>query len=337
MRLYFHQGKLQFMSNTIRIPYHFGGAMPVTLRNLAYFVALAEERHFGRAAGRVHVSQPALSMQLRELEDSLGVALVERLGRDMRLTSAGREVELRARRVLAEVAALEQSARHQAVAGRINLGAIPTLAPYLLPATLPLLRAAHVTRELRLREAQTEVLLAGLERGQLDAVVIAEPQDRSGLVLTPLFEDRFLLAGHAARLDRLPETESLRPVALDPDQLLLLDEGHCLADQALEVCGLNRRQTRLDLGASSLSTLCGLVGQGMGLTLLPEVALRQEQAATPGLTARRFATPEPARRIVMARLAGLSESGWVADLAQALRQAGEDLVRHARNSLPVVA
>lgn len=308
--------------------------MPVTLRNLSYFLALTEERHFGRAAERAHVSQPALSMQIKELEESLGTALVERLSRDIRLTSAGREVELRARRILAEVAALEQSARHQAVAGRINLGVIPTLAPYLLPAMLPILRAAHVTRELRLREAQTEVLLAELERGHLDAVVIAEPQDRAGLSLHPLFEDRFLLAGHAARLDRLPETESLRPVALDPDQLLLLDEGHCLADQALEVCGLSRRQTRLDLGASSLSTLCGLVGQGMGLTLLPELALRQEQAATPGLAARRFAAPEPARRIVMVRLAGLSANGWVEDLAQALRRAGEDLVQHARDRLP---
>lgn len=309
--------------------------MPVTLRNLSYFLALTEERHFGRAADRAHVSQPALSMQIKELEESLGTPLVERLTRDLRLTAAGREVELRARRILAEVAALEQSARHQAVAGRINLGVIPTLAPYLLPAMLPLLRAAHVTRELRLREAQTEVLLAELERGHLDAVVIAEPQDRAGLSLRPLFEDRFLLAGHATRLGRLPETESLRPVALDPDQLLLLDEGHCLADQALEVCGLSRRQTRLDLGASSLSTLCGLVGQGMGLTLLPELALRQEQAATPGLSARRFAAPEPARRIVMARLAGLSDTPWVEDLAQALRRAGEELVLHARETLPV--
>lgn len=190
--------------------------MPVTLRNLSYFLALTEERHFGRAADRAHVSQPALSMQIKELEESLGTPLVERLTRDLRLTAAGREVELRARRILAEVAALEQSARHQAVAGRINLGVIPTLAPYLLPAMLPLLRAAHVTRELRLREAQTEVLLAELERGHLDAVVIAEPQDRAGLSLRPLFEDRFLLAGHATRLGRLPETESLRPVALDP-------------------------------------------------------------------------------------------------------------------------
>lgn len=308
--------------------------MKITLRQLGYFLALADERHFGRAAERVHVTQPALSMQIRDLEQALGVPLVERLPREVRLTAAGREVERRARRVVADVTLLEQAARHQGLAGQINLGVIPTVAPYLLPVALPPLRAAHVTRELRLREATTEILLQGLERGHLDAVVMARPAQSPGLELLPLFQDRFLLAGQAAMLARQGAAEALRPVALDPDQLLLLDEGHCLADQALEVCGLSRRQARLDLGASSLGTLCGLVGQGMGLTFLPELALRQEQAALPGLAAQRFAAPEPARDIVLARRSEGLRPGWFDELAAALAAAGGTLIAHARAALP---
>ncbi|HEX9859386.1 MAG TPA: LysR substrate-binding domain-containing protein [Paracoccaceae bacterium] len=314
--------------------------MTITLRQLSYFLALAEERHFGRAADRVHVTQPALSMQIRDLEVALGAALVERAPRDVRLTAAGREVEARARRVLAEVAELEALARQHGLTGRLNLGVIPTVAPYLLPEALPLLRAADITRDLRLREATTDVLLAALDRGQLDAVVMAAPQGPSGaitggLITVPLFEDRFLLAGRGERLARLTAgMEALRPVALDPDQLLLLDEGHCLADQALEVCGMDRRQARLDLGASSLSTLCGLVGQGLGMTFLPEIALRQEEAATPGLAVLRFATPEPARQIVLARRASSSGAGWFDDLARVLAASARGLVGHARAALP---
>lgn len=307
--------------------------MAVTLRQLGYFLALAEERHFGRAADRVHVTQPALSMQIKDLEDTLEVALVERAPRDVRLTAAGREVETRARRILAEVAGLEAVARQQGLTGRLNLGVIPTVAPYLLPEALPRLRAADITRDLRLREALTDVLLAALERGQLDAVVMAAPMVGAGLVWEPLFEDRFLLAGRGETLARLADRgEGLRPVALNPDHLLLLDEGHCLADQALEVCGLDRRQARLDLGASSLTTLCGLVGQGLGMTFLPELALRQEMAATPGLAVRRFLAPEPARQIVLARRESSSGAGWFEELAGVLREAGSGLIAHARGA-----
>lgn len=291
---------------------------------------MAEERHFGRAADRVHVTQPALSMQIKDLEDGLGTALVERMPRDVRLTAAGREVEARARRILAEVAGLEAAARQQGLTGRLNLGVIPTVAPYLLPEALPRLRAADITRDLRLREALTDVLLAAMERGQLDAVVMAAPTAAAGLVWEPLFEDRFLLAGRQETLARLTDGgEGLRPIGLNPDQILLLDEGHCLADQALEVCGLDRGRARLDLGASSLTTLCGLVGQGLGLTFLPELALRQELAATPGLAVRRFMAPEPARQIVLARRASSSRGGWFEELAAVLREAGARLIGRA--------
>ncbi|TKA95039.1 LysR family transcriptional regulator [Cereibacter changlensis] len=305
--------------------------MALTLRQLGYFLALAEERHFGKAAERVHVTQPALSMQIREMEDALGTQLFERSPRDIRLTPAGREVETRARRILGQVSELEAVARQQGLVGRINLGVIPTVAPYLLPEVLPLLRASDITRDLRLREATTDLLLAGLDRGQLDAVVIAEPPSAAGLVLAPLFTDRFLLAGRRSVLEGLADgAEALRPVTLDPDQLLLLDEGHCLADQALEVCGMTRRQSRLDLGASSLTTLCGLVGQGLGMTFLPEIALRQEQAATPGMAVTRFAAPEPSRQIVLARRATSSASDWFDELVSVFSRAGQGLTAQAR-------
>lgn len=305
--------------------------MNITLKQLHYFRALAEERNFGRAALRVHVSQPALSMQIRELEETLGAPLVERLPRDVRLTPAGREVLERARRALDEVEMLAADARSRRLSGRINLGVIPTVAPYLLPHVLMTLRRSG-QRDLRVREAQTADLIAGLNEGRLDAAVIATPQDDS-LTVEPLFADRFLLAGAAARLATL-DPERLRPVALDPGQLLLLDEGHCLADQALEVCGLSRRVTRVDLGASSLATLCGLAAEDFGLTFLPEIALRAEQAAAPGLAVRRFSTPEPERQIALVRRAGSPSAPWFADLAARLAEAGADLVRHARERVP---
>jgi len=258
--------------------------MKITLRQLHYFRALAETRSFGRAAALVNVSQPALSMQIKELEAILGTALIERSPRDLRLTRAGRSVLDRANRILSEAMELEADARHARGLGELNIGMIPTVAPYLLPGTLAALRAADITRELRLREAQTATLLEGLRGGVLDAVVMADPPLAPDLIAQPLFTDRFVLAGSAARLDALgANPEALRPVGLPPDQLLLLDEGHCLADQALEVCALDRRQTRLDLGASSLSTLCGLVAQGFGLTFLPEIALATETRGTPAL------------------------------------------------------
>ncbi|MCE6962167.1 LysR family transcriptional regulator [Cereibacter sphaeroides] len=307
--------------------------MRLTLRQLSYFLALAEERHFGRAAERVHVTQPALSMQIREMEETLDAALFERHPREIRLTAEGREVELRARRILAEVTELEATARQRGLARRVNLGVIPTVAPYLLPEVLPMLRARDITRDLRVREATTDILLAALDRGQIDAAVIAAPQGVAGLKLVPLFVDRFLLAGRASVLAGVG-TEALRPVSLDPDRLLLLDEGHCLADQALEVCGMDRRQARLDLGASSLTTLCGLAGQGLGMTFLPEIAWTKEQAAVPGLAVRRFAAPEPARQIVLARRATSSASDWLDDLAGTLAHAGETLTGQARSAVP---
>ncbi|MCP1168267.1 LysR substrate-binding domain-containing protein [Limimaricola litoreus] len=308
--------------------------MTPSLKQLRYFVALAETGGFGRAAETVFVTQPALSQQIRELETILGVVLVERLPRGIRLTRAGREVLERARRILSEVADLERAARlSRGLTGRLRLGVIPTVAPYLLPGALTRLRAQDLTLDIRVREAQTEILLDDLEAGRVDAVVAALPLPGAGLAVEPLIEDRFVLAGTQARLASWSQgTEARHPAELAPDQLLLLDEGHCLADQALEVCGL-RERGRVDLGASSLATLAGLVAEGFGLTLLPEIALRAETAAAPGLSLMRFAAPEPARELALVHRAG-GEEGWAAPLAALLRDAGAELLNSARAVCP---
>ena len=309
--------------------------MRITLKHLVYFRALAQTRNFGRAAELVNVTQPALSMQIKELEGVLGVRLVERLPRDLRLTREGRAVLERAERILSEAMELEATAKHASLGAALNLGMIPTVAPYLLAGMLARLRAADITRDLRLREAQTADLLAALRDGRLDAVVLADPPAAPDLHATWLFADHFLLAGSRARLEAFGEgSEVLRPMALRPDQLLLLDEGHCLADQALEFCQLDRRQTRLDLGASSLGTLCGLVAQGFGLTFLPEIALPAETAATPEMQLRRFPAPQPARHLALVRRKTSAGGAWFDDLHQHLCAAGEDLLQRARQIAP---
>ncbi len=309
--------------------------MKITLKQLLYFRALAEARNFGRAAELANVTQPALSMQIKELEGVLGVKLVERLPRDVRLTREGRAVLERAERVLSEAMELEATAHHENLGAALNVGMIPTVAPYLLAGTLARLRAADITRELRLREAQTNDLLSALRDGRLDAVILADPPRAPDLYAAPLFEDRFVLAGSTARLAALGTTSDvLRPMALRPEHLLLLDEGHCLADQALDVCRLDRRQTLLDLGASSMATLCGLVAQGFGLTFLPEIALPAESSAAPDMRLRRFDAPEPARQLALVRRHASEGGAWFDDLHSHLCAAGHDLLQRARQVAP---
>ncbi|RNF35505.1 hydrogen peroxide-inducible genes activator [Paracoccus methylarcula] len=301
--------------------------MNITFRQLRYFLALAEQRHFTRAAETIHVTQPALSMQIRALEEMAGGQLVERTPTGIVLTPRGRALADHARKVLATMSGLEQALRQPGQGGRLRLGMIPTVAPYLLPEALPELRASDIGRDLHLREAMTERLLNELESGRLDAAVVATPPEDDGMVAVPLFTDRFLLAGSSGRIAGFSDrADSLRPQSLDPAQLLLLDEGHCLGDQALEVCGLSRRGGRLDLGAASLSTLCRLAAQGMGLTFLPEIARRQEMAAAPGLAAIRFPDPQPARQVLLMRRASTPADGWFDELADTLRQAGQGLL-----------
>ncbi|MGN7868001.1 LysR substrate-binding domain-containing protein [Paracoccus sp. 22332] len=296
--------------------------MNITLRQVRYFLALAREAHFTRAAEAMHVTQPALSMQIRALEEEVGSPVVERTPSGVVLTPQGRALENHARQVMAAMAGLEQAMRQPGQGGRLMLGMIPTVAPYLLPQALPILRARDLSRDLHLREAQTDRLVEELAQGRLDVAVVATPPESDDLVAVPLFTDHFLLAGSQDRIARLGRSRP-EPRDLDPGQLLLLDEGHCLGDQALEVCGLHRRSARLDLGAASLSTLCRLAAQGMGLTFLPQLAVRQECAAAPGLAVVPFPDPQPCREILLLRRASTPAGGWFDELAGVLAETGE--------------
>ncbi len=291
--------------------------MNMTLRQLGCLVALAEAGHFGRAAAAVHITQPALSMQIRALEAVLGTALVERGVRGAIFTPTGLEVVRRARRVLSEVRDIGQVARwSRGLAGRLRLGVIPTVAPYLLPAALPLLRARNLALDLGVREAQTEILLAELRDGLLDAAVVALPVTDPSLVGQPLFEDPFLLAGSRRALEALGE--GIAPADMLPGQLLLLDDGHCLTDQTIAACGVDAAATRTDLRAASLTTLCRLASEGFGITFLPEIAAPTECAAAPRLATRRFPSPEPGRTIGLVRRQLSGDGGWFRELGDVL-------------------
>ncbi|MFC4671743.1 LysR substrate-binding domain-containing protein [Seohaeicola nanhaiensis] len=306
--------------------------MSFTLRQLTYFRALAEQRNFGRAAAVCNVSQPALSVQIRALEDMMGGALVERRARDVLLTPLGREVLAHGKEVLDAAARLENLAHARDGAQRsLSLGLIPTIAPYLLPGVLAALRAGDLSLSVRVRESLTEQLLEALLAGELDAAVLALPSGAAGLVEVELFRDTFLLAGTGARLAGLgAKARTLSPADLEPTQLLLLEDGHCLTDQALAACGREKSAPGINMGASSLATLSRLVAAGFGFTLMPELAAEAERTAAPGLELRRFPTPEPARTIGLVRRASTPGAGWFDELAALIRGVGEGIVGATR-------
>lgn len=271
----------------------------ISLKQLRYFDALARFRHFGRAAEHCAVTQPALSMQIQELERELGTALVERRPRRVLLTEAGREIAARAARVLGEIRDIGDVARasHGALSGPLSLGVIPTVAPYLLPPLLPRLQARYPRLELRVRETQTSTLTEELIEGKLDLLLLAMPILHSEVETLDLFEDRFLLATSMAE-----PTARQRPATVEllkQGRLLLLEEGHCLRDQALAFCQLRDIRQVDTFGTSSLSTLAQMVAGGMGLTLLPEISIAFETARVP-LRLTRFEKPEPSRMLGLA-------------------------------------
>ncbi|MGX0975224.1 LysR family hydrogen peroxide-inducible transcriptional activator [Roseovarius sp. MBR-51] len=310
--------------------------MNITLRQLGYFKALAEQRNFGRAAEVVNISQPALSVQIKELESTLGQKLVERRARDVVLTPFGRLILAHAIRVLDEIQGLTEAARWQGgLAGRLSLGIIPTIAPYILPGVLEALRSRDISLDVQVREAKTDQLIADIQSGQLDAAIMARPVASEGLSERLLFEDRFLLAGTAVRLSALGQgVDALRPTSLAHSPLLLLEDGHCLTDQALEVCGRGRGHAQIDMGASSLGTLSRLVAAGFGLTLMPEIAAATEVRAAPGIYLRRFTPPEPARQIVLVRRHSTHDEVWFEKLAEVLQAVGQSMISHARVDQP---
>jgi len=271
----------------------------VSLKQLRYFSTVARTGHFGAAAAQCAITQPALSMQIQELEKELGLQLLERGRKGVGLTAGGREIAGRAARVLADVRDLVDSARHLSggFSGPFRLGAIPSIAPYLLPQLLPLIRARHPDLDLHLRETQTQRLLEELVDGDLDLVLLALPVAHPGVETLPLFEDRFLLAVPAWR----PIAKNVRATAdlLRQDRLLLLEEGHCLRDQALAFCHLRQVESIDTFGASSLSTIVQMVSNGLGLTLLPELSLELE-ANRADIRLMRFTNPEPQRIIGLA-------------------------------------
>jgi LysR family hydrogen peroxide-inducible transcriptional activator len=271
----------------------------ITLRQLRYLVALAEHRHFGRAADSCAVTQPALSMQIRDLEKHLGIALVERRPNDIMLTDLGIDVARHAEQVLLAARDLEDFARHhgRVLSGRLHLGIIPTLAPYVLPKVLPELHRLFPDLRVKLRETQTRVLLDELNRGILDAVMLALPVTEAGMETLRLFDDAFVLAVPAD--DPRSETARVMPDDIDPQQLILLEEGHCLRDQALSLCASAHGNPEVGLGATSLVTVMQMVANGYGITLVPKVAIDVE-VRDERVKLLRFAAPEPGRVIGLA-------------------------------------
>jgi len=276
----------------------------ITLRQLRYLLALAKHGHFGRAAEACAVTQPALSMQIRDLERTLGVAVVERRPGDVMLTDVGREIARRAEDVLTASRDLVDFARHRSglLTGRLTLGVIPSLAPYLLPRILPLLQSRFPELRLELRETQTRQLVEDIKSGALDAAMLALPVAEPDIDTIALFEDLFLLAVPAND----PRKESARVAAEDIDQsrLILLEDGHCLRDQALAFCATAARSRRARaggtaFGASSLTTVMQMVAGGYGVTLIPQIAADVERRDN-RVKFLRLQNPQPGRSIGLA-------------------------------------
>jgi LysR family hydrogen peroxide-inducible transcriptional activator len=274
--------------------------MGPTLRQLRYFAALAETRHFGQAALRCHVTQPALSMQIKELEEALGAPLVERARSGALLTPAGIEVARRARAILRAARDLADLARQHAdvPSGPLRVGVIPTIGPYLLPSVLPRVHAAFPRLQLSLRESQTLVLVKELQIGTLDLLILALPVDDPEIDELPLFEDVFALA--------LPATHPLEArggvteMELQGERLLLLEEGHCLRDQTLAVIQAGGASELDDFRASSLATVVQMVANGYGCTILPELAVPVEVGDRQGIRVVPFKRPPPVRTVGLA-------------------------------------
>src|SRR5262245_9372232 len=268
----------------------------VTLRQLRYFDALARHGHFGRAAESCAISQPALSMQIKEMEESLGGVLLERNARQVALTRFGEELAERVRDILRAVDELGDFARasRDLLAGRLRVGMLPTIAPYLLPKILGNLKRMHPELDIRVREALTAKLIEELAEGRLDTAIVALPVSEPSLTEVALFAENFLLVRPGGDAGKpVPGIDKLRDM-----RLLLLEEGHCFRDQALAFCKMQSSPPRETLDASSLSTLVQMVSAGIGVTLIPEMAVAVETRSAPVCVAR-LKNPQPSRTVGM--------------------------------------
>ncbi|NPU09319.1 LysR family transcriptional regulator [Bradyrhizobium sp. 83002] len=266
----------------------------LTMRQLRYFDALARLGHFGRAAEACAISQPALSMQIKEMEEALGGVLLERNARQVVLTRFGEQLAERVRDILRSVDELGDFARasRDKLTGRLRLGMIPTIAPYLLPKLIGNLTRKHPEIDIHVRESKTPTLIEELVEGRLDAAIVALPVSEPSLTEVALFSESFLLVRPPEYEGAdVPSSEMLREM-----RLLLLEEGHCFRDQALSFCNMQAPREMLD--ASSLSTLVQMVGAGMGVTLIPEMAVGVETRSA-AVSLARFAEPQPQRSIGM--------------------------------------
>ncbi len=270
--------------------------LQATIKQLRYFDAVARHSHFGRAAAACAISQPALSMQIKELEAVLGAVLVERGARLVRLTRFGEDAARRVREILRSVDELGDFARasRDRLTGRLRIGMIPTIAPYLLPNVIASLNRTHPELDIHVREGLTSRLIEELAEGRLDTAILALPVSEPALAEIPLFAESFLLVRPAA--DAAAPVPG--PAALREMKLLLLEEGHCFRDQALAFCDIESTQPREVMDASTLSTLVQMVGAGLGVTLIPEMAVALETRSAEVAVAR-FADPQPTRTVGM--------------------------------------
>jgi LysR family hydrogen peroxide-inducible transcriptional activator len=272
----------------------------MNLRDLQYIIAVAETHHFGHAAERCFVSQPTLSGQLKKLEEELGVAIFERTNRSVEITPVGETILAHARQIMEQVDVIEQLARasQDPLAGPLRVGAIPTLSPYLMPLILLPLKKQHPQMQLVLSEELTDTLLERLRNHEIDAALLATPVAEPNLASMPLFEEPFWIA--YPRKHPFYTKDKITRKDLEHENLLLLAEGHCLADQAMEVCHLQERSEQgelADLRAASLETLIQLVAAGFGTTLVPALAMRGSWTTGSGVVAQPLALPHASRRV----------------------------------------
>ena len=292
----------------------------MNIRDLRYLVALADLKHFGRAAESCFVSQPTLSTQLKKLEDELGVTLIERAPRRAMLTEAGKDIAERARRILREVDQLREVARQSTdpEAGSIRLGLFPTLGPYLLPHIVPLIKSRFPRLELLLVEEKTEIILRLLREGKLDAGVLAMPIHADQLHVEPLFEEPFLLA--VPEHHRLANAKHLQLRDLAKESLLLLEDGHCLRDQALDVCHLAGAGEKTGFRATSLETLRQMVAANVGVTLLPVLAVQPPVPRSETIRLLEFKDARPSRQIAMVWRKSSAQEPFLGKLAELIRE-----------------
>ncbi len=301
----------------------------MNLRDLKYLVALADHRHFGRAAAASFVSQPTLSTQIKKLEEELGVLLVERAPRKVMLTPAGRDAAERARRIVADVEQMREAARRSQdpEAGTVHFGIFPTLGPYLLPHVVGRIRARFPDLELLLVEEKSDVLMERLRDGRLDAALLALPVHDDQLQVESLFVEPFLLA--VPNSHPLADRDSLTMKELGDQRLLLLEDGHCLRDHALDVCHLSGATEKSEFRATSLETLRQMVAANVGVTLLPTLATKPPVARSEDIRLLGFHDSSPSREIAMVWRRSSAMGDFLQQLAQVFRDLPEGLLTPA--------